>query len=92
MCIRDKQNAAVLLLLQQGGLHHALQADPLVTPRHLILDVFGAVSYTHLLTFVAPVDLSTRMLSELCSQIAPELVPVASAAAAILQDLSLIHI
>ena len=38
------------------------------------------------LTFVAPVDLSTRMLSELCSQIAPELVPVVSAAAAILQD------
>ena len=38
------------------------------------------------LTFVAPADLSTRMLSELCSQIAPELVPVVSAAAAILQD------
>ena len=38
------------------------------------------------LTFVAPVDLSTRMLGELCSQIAPELVPVVSAAAAILQD------
>ena len=38
------------------------------------------------LTFVAPVDLSTRMLSGLCSQIAPELVPVVSAAAAILQD------
>ena len=38
------------------------------------------------LTFVAPVDLSTRMLSELCGQIAPELVPVVSAAAAILQD------
>ena len=31
-------------------------------------------------------QLSTRMLSELCGQIAPELVPVVSAAAAILQD------
>ena len=38
------------------------------------------------LTFVAPIDLSTRMLSELCAQIDPELVPVISAAAAILQD------
>ena len=38
------------------------------------------------LTFVAPVDLSTRLLAELCSQIDPELVPVISAAAAILQD------
>ena len=38
------------------------------------------------LTFVAPVDLSSRLLSELCSQISPELVPVISAAAAILQD------
>ena len=40
----------------------------------------------HSLTFVAPVDLSGRMLAELCSQIDPELVPVISAAAAILQD------
>ena len=32
----------------------------------------------------APVDLSGRMLAELCSQIDPELVPVISAAAAIL--------
>ena len=31
-------------------------------------------------------DLSTRLLAELCSQIDPELVPVISAAAAILQD------
>ena len=38
------------------------------------------------LTFVAPVDLSPRLLAELCSQIDPELVPVISAAAAILQD------
>ena len=38
------------------------------------------------LTFVAPVDLSPRLLAELCSQISPELVPVISAAAAILQD------
>ena len=32
------------------------------------------------LTFVAPVDLSPRLLAELCSQISPELVPVISAA------------
>ena len=35
---------------------------------------------------MAPVDLSPRLLAELCSQISPELVPVISAAAAILQD------
>lgn len=45
----------------------------------------AAVLNQHL-TFVAPVDLNRRMLSELCSQIRPELVPVVSAAAAILQD------
>ncbi len=38
------------------------------------------------LTFVAPVDLSHRALAELCSQIDPALVPVVSAAAAILQE------
>ena len=38
------------------------------------------------MTFVAAVDLSQRMLSELCAQIDPELVPVISAAAAILQE------
>ena len=32
-----QQDAAVLLLLQQGGLHHALQADPLVAAEDLIL-------------------------------------------------------
>ena len=36
-----QQDAAVLLLLQQGSLHYALQADPLIAPRYLILDVFG---------------------------------------------------
>ena len=45
-----------------------------------------AALLNHSLTFVAPVDLSGRMLAELCSQIDPELVPVISAAAAILQD------
>ena len=44
------------------------------------------------LTFVAPVDLSTRLLAELCSQIDPELVPVISAAAAILQDSAQPHV
>ena len=44
------------------------------------------------LTFVAPVDLSSRLLSELCSQISPELVPVVSAAAAILQDSTTPHV
>ena len=44
------------------------------------------------LTFVAPVDLSSRLLSELCSQIDPELVPVISAAAAILQDSAQPHV
>ncbi|HJB59885.1 MAG TPA: heat-inducible transcriptional repressor HrcA [Candidatus Faecalibacterium faecipullorum] len=38
------------------------------------------------LTFVAAVDLSRRALAELCSQISPALVPVVSAAAAILQE------
>ena len=41
-----------------------------------------AALLNHSLTFVAPVDLSGRMLAELCSQIDPELVPVISAAAA----------
>ena len=36
-----QQDAAVLLFLQQGGLHHALQADPLVAAEHLILDILG---------------------------------------------------
>ena len=36
-----QQDAAVLLFLQQGGLHHALQADPLVAAEYLILDVLG---------------------------------------------------
>ena len=44
------------------------------------------------LTFVAPVDLSNRLLAELCSQIDPELVPVISAAAAILQDSAQPHV
>ena len=44
------------------------------------------------LTFVAPVDLSSRLLSELCGQISPELVPVVSAAAAILQDSTTPHV
>ena len=44
------------------------------------------------LTFVAPVDLSPRLLSELCGQISPELVPVVSAAAAILQDSTTPHV
>ena len=44
------------------------------------------------LTFVAPVDLSPRLLAELCSQISPELVPVVSAAAAILQDSTTPHV
>ena len=44
------------------------------------------------LTFVAPVDLSPRLLAELCSQISPELVPVISAAAAILQDSTQPHV
>ena len=44
------------------------------------------------LTFVAPVDLSTRLLAELCSQIDSELVPVISAAAAILQDSAKPHV
>ena len=44
------------------------------------------------LTFVAPVDLSSRLLAELCSQIDPELVPVISAAAAILQDSAQPHV
>ena len=35
-----QQDAATLLFLQQGGLHHALQADPLVAAEYLILDVF----------------------------------------------------
>ena len=39
------------------------------------------------LTFVAPVDLSPRLLAELCSQIGPELVPVVSAAAALGEDI-----
>ena len=34
-----QQDVAVLLLLQQGGLHHALQADPLVAAEDLILHV-----------------------------------------------------
>ena len=34
------------------------------------------------LTFVAPMDLSPRLLAELCGQISPELVPVVSAALA----------
>lgn len=34
-----QQDAAVLLLLQQGGLHYALQADPLIAAEHLILHV-----------------------------------------------------
>lgn len=38
------------------------------------------------LTFVSPADLTQRMLSELCAQIGPELVPVVAAAAAILQE------
>ena len=44
------------------------------------------------LTFVAPVDLSNRLLAELCSQIDPEMVPVISAAAAILQDSAQPHV
>lgn len=44
------------------------------------------------LTFVAPVDLSSRMLSGLCAQIDPGLVPVISAAAAILQDSAKPHV
>ena len=44
------------------------------------------------LTFVAPVDLSPRLLGELCSQISPTLVPVISAAAAILQDSTTPHV
>ena len=40
-----------------------------------------SVSYTHL-----------RLLAELCSQISPELVPVISAAAAILQDSTQPHV
>ena len=41
---------------------------------------------------MAPVDLSPRLLAELCSQISPELVPVISAAAAILQDSTQPHV
>ena len=44
------------------------------------------------LTFVAPMDLSPRLLAELCGQISPELVPVVSAAAAILQDSTKPHV
>lgn len=44
------------------------------------------------LTFVAPVDLSQRLMAELCSQIDPELVPVISAAAAILQESTKPHV
>ncbi|MGN0707609.1 MAG: heat-inducible transcriptional repressor HrcA [Faecalibacterium sp.] len=44
------------------------------------------------LTFVAPMDLSRRLLAELCSQTVPELVPVISAAAAILQDCTTPHV
>ena len=44
------------------------------------------------LTFVAPVDLSPRLLAEMCAQIDPELVPVISAAAAILQDSTTPHV
>ncbi len=44
------------------------------------------------LTFVAPLDLSNRLLAELCSRIDPELVPVISAAAAILQDSAQPHV
>ena len=40
----------------------------------------------HSLTFVAAVDLTQRRLAELCSQISPTLVPVVSAAAAILEE------
>ena len=40
----------------------------------------------HSLTFVAAVDLSRRALADLCSQIEPALVPVVSAAAAILEE------
>jgi len=43
-------------------------------------------------TVSAPVDLSPRLLSELCGQISPELVPVVSAAAAILQDSTTPHV
>ena len=37
-------------------------------------------------------DLSRRLLADLCSQTAPELVPVISAAAAILQDCTTAHV
>ena len=45
-----------------------------------------AALLNHHLTFVAAVDLNRRMLADLCSQISPSLVPVISAAAAILQE------
>ena len=45
-----------------------------------------AALLNHNLTFVAAVDLNRRMLADLCSQISPSLVPVISAAAAILQE------
>jgi heat-inducible transcriptional repressor len=38
------------------------------------------------LTFVAPIDLTQTLLTELCAQCGPELVPVIAAAAAILQE------
>ncbi len=44
------------------------------------------------LTFVAPIDLSTSLMSELCSRISPELVPVIGAAAAILQESATPHV
>ena len=36
-----QQDAAALGLLEEGGLRRALQADPLVAAKHLILDVSG---------------------------------------------------
>ena len=36
-----QQDAAALGLLEEGGLRRALQADPLVAAKHLILDVPG---------------------------------------------------
>ncbi len=44
------------------------------------------------LTFVAPVDLSQRLLADICSQISAELVPVVAAAAAILQESAHPHV
>lgn len=43
LSLLPQQDAAALGLLQQGGLHHALQADPLVPGKDLVFDVLGVV-------------------------------------------------